>query len=449
MDTDRMRRDGEIWHRRFIRTALAAAAAVAFSLAGVSAACAEEDPRATVYKYIVDEMDLSPAAACGIMGNMQAESNFNAGISGASGFGLCQWTGVRTSRLHAFCASNKLDSTSPEGQVAFIHYELKNFFPHVYASLLSVSNDAAGAYSAAYTFCVGFEVPANAHAMGVYRGSLASNIYWPSYGEVMLYLKAAPSANGIELSWSGKVAEKQVIMRAKKKDGKFERIATVGKKDRTYLDRSVRKQKQYFYYVCPESEYKKYVKKNQDPPNRSNKYEVTSVKSMGDDECIIELSRREYVYSGKEKKPKVTIRYAGRKLKSGRDYKVSYQNNLNAGRAYVIVRGIGNYAGTARRSFRIHRAPLKARVRNIAARLGTEDVEPVVTIRGVKNPQVKLISSSDPSVASIRENRIILKKKGVTFIKVRIFGDRNHGILHREFRLRVKKAAARKEDTRS
>ena len=435
-------------HRKVFRSVLIALAMAAGILSGAGRTYAEET-QSIIYKYIVDEMDLPPAAACGIMGNMQAESNFQAGISGANGVGLCQWTGVRTSRLHAFCASNKLDSTSAEGQVAFIHYELQNYFPHVYAALKAVSNDASGAYSAAYTFCVSFEVPANAGAMGVYRGSLASSIYWPAYGEVMLYLKAAPAANGIELTWSGKVAEKQVILRAREKNGKFEKIATVGKKTRVYLDKTVRKQKKYYYCVCPESEYKKYIKKGNDAPNRSNKYEVTSEKTVGDDNCIIELSKRQYVYDGKAKKPKITVHYGKKKLKEGKDYRVTYTNNKNAGKASAVIRGIGEYAGTARRAFRIRRAPLKVRVRNLAARLGTKNVKPVVTFRNIKKPtpQIKLLSSSDTRVAVIRNNRIVLKKKGTTFISIRIFGDRNHGIVYTHFRLRVKRPVANRKKT--
>ena len=448
MDTDRMWRGVRRGHRKVFRSVLIALAMAAAILPCTRRAYAE-DTQSIIYKYIVDEMDLPPAAACGIMGNMHAESNFQAGISGASGFGLCQWTGVRTSRLHAFCASKNLDSTSAEGQVAFIHYELQNYFPHVYAALKSVSNDASGAYSAAYTFCVSFEIPADAGAMGAYRGSLASNIYWPAYGEVMLYLKAAPAANGIELSWSGKVAEKQVILRAREKNGKFEKIATVGKKARTYLDRSVRKQKKYYYSVCPESEYKKYIRKGQDAPNRSNKYEVISVKSVGDDNCIIDLSRRQYVYDGKAKKPKITVRYGKKKLKEGKDYRVTYTNNREAGKASVVIRGIGEYAGTARRAYRIRRAPLKVRVRNLAARLGTTDIEPVVIFRNVKKPtpQITVLDSSDTSVAVVRKNRIVLKKTGTTYIKIRIFGDRNHGIVFKQFRLRVKKPLAGNKKT--
>ena len=49
-------------------------------------------------------------------------------------------------------------------------------------------------------------------------------------------------------------------------------------------------------------------------------------------------------------------------------------------------------------------------------------------------------------VAVIRKNRIVLKKTGTTYIKIRIFGDRNHGIIYTQFRLRVKKASGRQND---
>ena len=398
-----------------------------------------EDAATVVFRYVVDEMDLSPAAACGIMGNIQAESNFNAAISGVMGFGLCQWTGVRASRLHAFCASQKLDSATAEGQVAFIHHELKTVYPHVFAYLQSVPNDANGAYSAAYQFCVSYEIPANAAAMGAYRGSLARNVYWPRFGETMLFLTAAPAKNGIELKWTGKIQEDQIIMRSDEKNGTYVKIGSVGKKVRTFLDSNVKHKKKYFYYICSRSEYRKYVRKKKDAPNRSNKYEVTSARSVKDDNCAIEVAASDYVYTGKRKWPGVAVYYTGKKLRKGKDYKLSYANNLNAGKAAVTITGIGSYCGVTKRSFSIGKAEMSCRVSDIKAYLKDGVAEPKLRVKGIPDPKYRLLSTSDRSVAAIRKGKLVLRKAGKTKVSLRVYGGTNYLSAVKEFTLTVKK----------
>ncbi len=55
------------------------------------------------------------------------------------------------------------------------------------------------------------------------------------------------------------------------------------------------------------------------------------------------------VYTGKEQCPAVTV--SG--LRQGTDYSVEYQNNINAGTAAVIVKGMKGYTGTVRKTFKI------------------------------------------------------------------------------------------------
>lgn len=58
-----------------------------------------------------------------------------------------------------------------------------------------------------------------------------------------------------------------------------------------------------------------------------------------------------YQYDGKEKKPGMVMSYKGMSLKEGKDYTLSYSNNVQPGTATVTVTGIGNYTGTLYRSF--------------------------------------------------------------------------------------------------
>ena len=59
------------------------------------------------------------------------------------------------------------------------------------------------------------------------------------------------------------------------------------------------------------------------------------------------------VYDGKEQKPAPTVTVAGHELKSGTDYKLSYESNVDAGTGKVLVTGIGNYTGGTAGTFTI------------------------------------------------------------------------------------------------
>lgn len=60
-------------------------------------------------------------------------------------------------------------------------------------------------------------------------------------------------------------------------------------------------------------------------------------------------------YNANEQKPNVTVKDKDRNvnLAKNKDYTVTYQNNVNAGTASVIITGINNYTGTAVQSFTI------------------------------------------------------------------------------------------------
>ena len=59
-----------------------------------------------------------------------------------------------------------------------------------------------------------------------------------------------------------------------------------------------------------------------------------------------------YVYTGKALQPVVNVWIDGKKIDK-KNYKVQYQNNINAGTAYVIVTGKGEYKGKVVKSFEI------------------------------------------------------------------------------------------------
>ncbi len=69
--------------------------------------------------------------------------------------------------------------------------------------------------------------------------------------------------------------------------------------------------------------------------------------------CSITLSTSSYTYDGYAKKPSVTVKDGSKTLTNGTDYTVSYSNNINVGTATVKITGVGNYTGTATKSFTV------------------------------------------------------------------------------------------------
>lgn len=138
----------------------------------------------TIFKYITADMGLNIAAASGILANIQAESGFNPNLYGDSGssYGICQWHNDRFTALKNY--TDKWDTL--QGQLEYLHYELRTNYPNLWNSLKSAGNDANGAYQTAYNWCILFEKPANMYNMAISRGNLAKNTYWPKYAGTII-----------------------------------------------------------------------------------------------------------------------------------------------------------------------------------------------------------------------------------------------------------------------
>ena len=84
---------------------------------------------------------------------------------------------------------------------------------------------------------------------------------------------------------------------------------------------------------------------------------VTKVSSSVARKKISRLSFRgvaaAYEQTGKQIRPRVTIKDGRKVLKLNRDYTVTYKNNIKRGRASIIIKGKNNYYGTKTITFRI------------------------------------------------------------------------------------------------
>ncbi len=91
-------------------------------------------------------------------------------------------------------------------------------------------------------------------------------------------------------------------------------------------------------------------------------------------EIAAEIEKKDFVYDGTAKEPKVTVKDAVRDV----DYTVTYENNVNAGKGTVIVEGKGNFTGRSESVFTIEKAPL------------TISVQPAEKVYGEPNPEFQV-----------------------------------------------------------
>ena len=134
-----------------------------------------------IYDYLRNVLGLNHAAACGVLANIQCESNFASSAVGDGGtsYGLCQWHLGRFSALINWCNANGYEYHSIQGQMGYLTTELQGGYASVYQYLLNVPDTAQGAYDAAYYWCKYFEIPANLEYNSQMRADLAMNLYYP------------------------------------------------------------------------------------------------------------------------------------------------------------------------------------------------------------------------------------------------------------------------------
>ncbi|MGN1443779.1 MAG: phage tail tip lysozyme [Acutalibacteraceae bacterium] len=235
-----------------------------------SAASTESNKRA-VFDFLTGEAGFNSAAACGIMANIEHESNFDPTTvardsNGLLSGGLCMWNGPRFKNLQNYCYNNGYNYLSINGQLRFLVHELKtDYFKHIYNYIKGVSNDSSGAYNAAYYWCYYFEIPSNRASKACERGRKAANKYWPVYGgktssanSSQPALKLTCSANGktvdiessVSFSWTGGSSSVKNYYLYLKQPGqdKYTKISVNGSKKYT-LSLKGRKTGKYKAYV--------------------------------------------------------------------------------------------------------------------------------------------------------------------------------------------------------
>jgi hypothetical protein len=148
-------------------------------------------------------------------------------------------------------------------------------------------------------------------------------------------------------------------------------------------------------------------------------------------DLAVNLSTYSYTYTGKEKKPAVTVMDGSKVLKKGTDYTVIYSGNKNPGSANVTVTGMGIYSGSITKTFSIQ--PIAVTMQAVAANKAATvswsksggssgDAIYMSTKKKGTYTQVKTVKSS---VKSFKQKGL---KKGKTYyFKVRAYKDTKQG----------------------
>ncbi|MDO4407835.1 MAG: endo alpha-1,4 polygalactosaminidase [Eubacteriales bacterium] len=157
----------------------------------------------------------------------------------------------------------------------------------------------------------------------------------------------------------------------------------------------------------------------------------------------IRLSRTGFVYTGKRRKPAVTVVYGKTKLKRGTDYSLKFRNNLYAGKASVTITGKGKYRGSVKRTFRIFKAAQKLTLK-APSRLA-RGKKAVLKAGGARGTKKYTFKTSNSGIASVTSKGIVTARKiGTVRITVRTAASRNYKAGRRTITLKIVPGAVRK-----
>ena len=108
---------------------------------------------------------------------------------------------------------------------------------------------------------------------------------------------------------------------------------------------------------------------------------IVSKKSLNNG--LLTLSETSYVYDGTYKKPAATVTLDGKVLQAGKDYTISYRNNLNVGVTTVIATGMGDYTGYTSKNFTITKRAMAGGTVSVASSVSFtgSNITPSVTVK--------------------------------------------------------------------
>lgn len=129
-------------------------------------------------------------------------------------------------------------------------------------------------------------------------------------------------------------------------------------------------------------------------------------------------------WNGKASLPKVTVKFNGITLKSGKDYKASTKSK-EPGTGSVTIKGAGAFAGSksVKKNFKINKAARTLKVSNVIKGAGNKGKTFTIStkINGGKADKPKItFKSSNSSVAKLNGSKVTFQKTGYSYITVNV-----------------------------
>lgn len=116
---------------------------------------------------------------------------------------------------------------------------------------------------------------------------------------------------------------------------------------------------------------------------------------LGRADVEIEINKTEYTYTGKEIIPEIRVVDRDIVLVKGKDYAVTYSNNVEAGTATIEVNLKGDYSGTKTTTFTINKAVLTpVATSNVKTYDGTKEAEGTVYLTGGVNNEIPTVADT-------------------------------------------------------
>ena len=166
---------------------------------------------------------------------------------------------------------------------------------------------------------------------------------------------------------------------------------------------------------------------------------VVSKKSLNN--ATLVLAETSYVYDGTYKKPAATVTLDGKVLQAGKDYTISYRNNLNVGAATVIATGMGDYTGYTSKNFTITKRAMAGGTVSVASSVSFtgSNITPSITVKAAGRT---LTSGTDYTVS-------YSNNKNVGTASIYVYGKGNYsGSLSAKFDIVPAKQQIQKLETR-
>ncbi len=147
-------------------------------------------------------------------------------------------------------------------------------------------------------------------------------------------------------------------------------------------------------------------------------------------------------YTGNPITPVPTVTFGDNKLIEGTDYVLSYENNVNAGQAAVVITGVNNYKGTVRKPFTIE----KLNQRITASDFTKTATDPAFNIGATTNGggTLSYVSANAKVVTVDNSGKVTIHGAGSTKITITATATTNYNAATKDITVNVTAASASK-----